>query len=74
MIMIENINMIHISNIDIWPMLLSWEVPHTSNSSHLFWKLEDPVLVQTLMVQILSYKRKITYHISYYLLVFFLFV
>ena len=29
-------------------MLLSGQVPHTSNSSHLFWNLKDPVLVQTL--------------------------
>ena len=38
-------------------MLLSGQVPHTSNLSHLFWDLEDPALVQTL-----SYRRKITYH------------
>ena len=31
--------------------------PCTSTLSDLFWNLEDPVLVQTL-----SYRRKITYH------------
>ena len=31
---------------------------NTSNSSHLFWNLENPVLVQTL-----SYRRKTTNHL-----------
>ena len=37
-------------------MLLYGQVPHTSNSNHLFWDLKDPVLVQTL-----HYRRKIIY-------------
>ena len=49
--------MIQIPYLDISSMLLSGQEPSTSNFSHLFWNLEDPVLVQTL-----SYRRKITYH------------
>ena len=44
--------------LDIWSILLPGQVPHRSNSSHLFWNLEDTALVQTL-----SYRRKITYHL-----------
>ena len=44
--------------VDIWSMLLSGQVLHRSNSSNLFWNLEDPVLVQTA-----SYRKKITYHL-----------
>ena len=46
--MIEHIQMIQIPCLDIWSMLLSGQVPHRSDSSHLFWKLKDPALVQTL--------------------------
>ena len=49
---------IQIPYLDIWPMLLSGQVPHRSNSIHLFWNLKDPVLVQ-----LVSYRRKITYHL-----------
>ena len=49
---------IQIPYLDIWSMLLSGQVPHRSNSSHMFWNLEDLVLVQTV-----SYRRKITYHL-----------
>ena len=49
---------IQIPYLDIWSMLLSDKVPHRSNSSHLFWNLEDPVLVQTM-----SYRRKIIYYL-----------
>ena len=49
--------MIQIPYLDILSVLLSGQEPRTSNLSHLFSNLEDPVLVQTL-----SYKRKITYH------------
>ena len=31
---------------DIWPMLFSGQMPRASNSSHLFWNLEDPKLAQ----------------------------
>ena len=41
---------------DIWLMVLSGQVLHTSNSSLLFLNFEDSVLVQTL-----SYRRKLTY-------------
>ena len=41
----------------IWSLLLSGKVSHASNSNHLFSNLEGSVLVQTL-----SYRRKITYH------------
>ena len=34
------------------------QVSHTNNSSHLFWNLEDPVLVQTL-----SNRRRTTCHL-----------
>ena len=34
--------------LDIWPMLLSGQVSHRSNSSHLYWNLEDSALVLTL--------------------------
>ena len=34
------------------------QVPHRSNSNHLFWNLEDSVLVQTLPCG-----KKITYHL-----------
>ena len=56
--MIEHIEMMQIPYLDIWSMFFSGQVPHRSNSSHLFWNLKDPVLVQTL-----SYRRKITYHL-----------
>ena len=36
--------------------IFSGQEPHTSNSNHLFWNLEDSVVVQTL-----SCRRKITY-------------
>ena len=58
MIMIEHIKMIQIHCLDIWSMLLSRQVPHRSNSSHLFWNLKDLALVQ-----ILSQRRKITYQL-----------
>ena len=38
-------------------MFLSGQVPHTTNLNHLFWNLEESVLVQTLF-----YRRKITYN------------
>ena len=38
-------------------MLLSRQVTHSSNSSHLFWNHRYPALVQTL-----CYRRKIAYH------------
>ena len=41
----------------LWSMLFSGQLPHTGNSSHLFWYLENSVLAQTL-----SCGRKITYH------------
>ena len=41
-----------------WSMLLSGQVPHTSNSIHLFWNIEDLALVETV-----SCRRKITYHL-----------
>ena len=48
--------MMQMPYLDIWSMPLSRQVLHRSNSSHLFWNLdEDPVLVQTL-----SYRTKIT--------------
>ena len=56
--MIEHIKMIQIPCLDIWSMLLSRQVPHRSNSSHLFWNLKDLVLVQ-----IMSQRRKITYQL-----------
>ena len=43
--------------LDLWSMLLSGQVSYTSNSSHLFWNLKDLVLVQSV-----SYRKKITYH------------
>ena len=43
--------------LDLWSMLLSGQVSYTSNSSHLFWNLKGLVLVQTV-----SYRKKITYH------------
>ena len=57
-IMKEHIKMMQIPYLDIWSMLLFGQIFHRSNSSHLFWNLKDPVLVQTL-----SYRRKITYHL-----------
>ena len=48
MIKIEHIKMIQLPSLDIWSMLLSGQVPHRRNSSHLFWNLKDLVLVQTL--------------------------
>ena len=46
----------HIVNASFWTNLM----PHMSNSQcRLFWNLKDPVLVQTL-----SYRRKITYDLS----------
>ena len=65
MIMVEHIKMMQIPYLDIWPILLSGQVPHRINSSHLFWNLEDPVLVQTLF-----YWRKITHQLL--LIVFFI--
>ena len=55
--MIEHIKMMQIRYLVIWSILISGQVLHTSNSSHLFQNLKDPVLLQ-----ILSYWRKITYH------------
>ena len=40
-------------------MLLSRQVSHKSNSNHLFWNLEDSVLVQTLS---LAEKQLTTYY------------
>ena len=58
MIMIEHIKMMQLPYLEIWSLRLSGNASyHTSNSCHLFWNLEDPVLVQTL-----SYRRKITHH------------
>ena len=54
----EHIQMRQIPYLDIWSMLLSGQISHRGNSSHLFWNLKDSVLVQTL-----SYRRKITYHL-----------
>ena len=45
------------TTLGIWSMLPSGQVPHTSNTSHLFENLEGSVLVQTL-----SCRRKRTYH------------
>ena len=56
-ITIEHINIVQKPYLDIWSMLLSAQVPHISNSSHLFWNLKELVLVQTQ-----SYRKKITYH------------
>ena len=56
-IMIGHIKMMQIPYLEKY-MLLSRQVPHRSNSNHLFWTLEDSVLVQTL-----SYRRQITYHL-----------
>ena len=50
--------MMQIPYLEIRSVLLSGQVPHGSNSSHLFWNLEDLTVVQTL-----SYRRKITYHL-----------
>ena len=44
MIMIEHMKMMQITCLDIWSMFLSGQMPHRSNSSHLFWNLKDPVL------------------------------
>ena len=49
--------MMQMSYLDLWSMLLSGQVSYTSNSSHLFWNLKDLVLVQSV-----SYRKKITYH------------
>ena len=38
----------HKSDANTLSMLLSGHVHHTSNSSHLFWNLEDPMLAQTM--------------------------
>ena len=57
MTMIEHIKMMQIPYLDIWSMLLFGQVPHTNNSSHLFWNAKDSELVQAL-----SYWRKIIYH------------
>ena len=48
MIRLEYIKMIQILCLNIWSMLLSGQVPHRSNSSHLLWNLKDLVLVQVL--------------------------
>ena len=58
MIMIEHIKMMQIPYLDIWSTLLSGQVSHMSNSSHLFCNLNYPVLVQAL-----HYRRKRTYHL-----------
>ena len=42
MIMIEHIKMIAILYLDILSILLSEQLPHRINSSHLFRNLEDP--------------------------------
>ena len=55
--MLQHIKMMQVPNHDEWSILLSGQLPHASNSSHLFWNLKDPVLVQTF-----SYRRKITYN------------
>ena len=47
-IMIELINMMQIPDLDTSSVLPFGQMPRTSNKSHLFWNLEDPVLVQTL--------------------------
>ena len=59
--MIDHVKMMKIPCLGIWSMLLSGQVPHRSNSSHLIWNLKNPLLVQAL-----SYGRKITYHLLYY--------
>ena len=41
---------------DLWSILLFMQVPYTSNSSHLFKSLKDPVLTQApLSTQTLTY-------------------
>ena len=55
MIMIKHKKIMQIPYLDKWSMLLSGQVTHRSNSSHLFWNLKDHVLVQKL-----SYRRRIT--------------
>ena len=56
--MIEHIKMM-VPYLDTLSMLLTGQVPHRSNSQcHLFRNLKDPMLLQTL-----SYRRKITYHL-----------
>ena len=49
--------MMQILYLDISSILPSGQEPRTSNLSNLFWNLEDSVLVETL-----SYRSKITYH------------
>ena len=44
-IKIENIKMMQIPCLDIWSMLFSGLVLHRIDSSHLFWKFKDPMLV-----------------------------
>ena len=56
----EHIKLMEILYLDIWSMLLSEKISYRSNSSHLLWNLEEPVIVQTLSSY---YGRKITYHL-----------
>ena len=57
-VMINHIKMTQIPYIDKGSMFLSGQVSHKSNSSNLFWNLENSVLVQTL-----SYRTKISDHL-----------
>ena len=54
----DNVKMMAIPYLCILSMFLSGQVPHRSNWIHLFWNIKDPVLVQTL-----SYRKKITYNV-----------
>ena len=58
MIMTEHIKLMQIPYLDMCSVLLSGQLPNTRNSSHLHWNLKDPVLLETL-----SYRIKITYHL-----------
>ena len=49
---------IQIPYLHMWSLLFPGQVSHRSNSSQLFWNLENPVLVQSMY-----YRRKITYHL-----------
>ena len=45
-IIMERIKMIQIPCLDICSILVSGQLPHRSNSSHLFWNLKDLELAQ----------------------------
>ena len=53
----EDTDSTHKNDTNTLSMLLSGQVPHMSNSRHLFWNLKKPVIVQKL-----CYRMKITYH------------